>query len=306
MTIARLVTHNGPFHADDALSHHVLSTLFPDAMLVRTRDEAEIHRHPETSIVFDVGGHYDAGTGNFDHHQPGRPERPCGLPYSAFGLVWRHYGHAYLDRILDLDIEAVDAIHARIDTEFVREIDAGDNGVPGHDALLHPLTFANLVEEMRPDFDTDPERMTEALYVAFKEASRFAGGVLDAKIRTAAATSRAARLVEHAIATRTDPRWIELPVGAPFLEQVLEPGLEDILYALVPGHGEWAIKAVNVDGTSFDVRHPLPANWAGLRGADLARESGVPDAVFCHRGLFVATAKSRDGARALLERALEA
>jgi hypothetical protein len=36
--------------------------------------------------------------------------------------------------------------------------------------------------------------------------------------------------------------------------------------------------------------------WAGLRGADLARVSGVDDAVFCHNARFIGGAQSLKGA----------
>jgi uncharacterized UPF0160 family protein len=42
----------------------------------------------------------------------------------------------------------------------------------------------------------------------------------------------------------------------------------------------------------------------GPSGPDLVAVTGVPDAVFCHTGRFIAVARSREGAVALLEQAL--
>ena len=54
----------------------------------------------------------------------------------------------------------------------------------------------------------------------------------------------------------------------------------------------------------FTARADLPAAWAGLRGADLATVTGVPDATFCHNGRFIAAAKSFEGIRTMTEQAL--
>ena len=39
MTITHLITHSGGFHADELLSSVVLTRLFPQAELLRTRDK---------------------------------------------------------------------------------------------------------------------------------------------------------------------------------------------------------------------------------------------------------------------------
>jgi uncharacterized UPF0160 family protein len=57
---------------------------------------------------------------------------------------------------------------------------------------------------------------------------------------------------------------------------------------------------------TFDLRKSFPESWAGKVDGELAKASGVPDAVFCHNKRFIAVAKSRDGALALVKKALEA
>ena len=51
-------------------------------------------------------------------------------------------------------------------------------------------------------------------------------------------------------------------------------------------------------------RRDLPEGWAGLRDKELARVTGVSDAVFAHRNRFMAVAKSKEGAIALAKLAL--
>ena len=58
--------------------------------IVRTRDASAL---AAADARVDVGGKSDPATGDFDHHQRGGAgERPNGVRYASFGLVWKHYG----------------------------------------------------------------------------------------------------------------------------------------------------------------------------------------------------------------------
>ena len=86
-------THNGHFHADEALAVYMLRLLpqYEHSTLVRTRDPAKL---AECHTVVDVGGEYDASRNLFDHHQrtftTTFPNRPTKL--SSAGLVYMHFG----------------------------------------------------------------------------------------------------------------------------------------------------------------------------------------------------------------------
>ena len=86
----KIVTHNGHFHTDELMAVAVLLLKFPDAEVVRTRDEKIIK---QADIAVDVGQIYDPASTRFDHHQPGGArKRENGIPYASFGLVWKEYG----------------------------------------------------------------------------------------------------------------------------------------------------------------------------------------------------------------------
>jgi uncharacterized UPF0160 family protein len=91
MTITHLVTHSGGFHADELLSSVILTRLFPNAALTRTRDKAWI-TPAKDRIIYDVGGDFNAEAQIFDHHQRPNPLRIDDQPYSSFGLIWAQYG----------------------------------------------------------------------------------------------------------------------------------------------------------------------------------------------------------------------
>ena len=66
----------------------------------------------------------------------------------------------------------------------------------------------------------------------------------------------------------------------------------------------WGVKAVRKDPKTFKNRKDFPKSWAGLRDEELQKITGISDAIFCHRGLFMAVAKTKEGAIKLAELAL--
>ncbi len=141
MTITHLVTHSGGFHADELLSSVILTRLFPEAELIRSRDKAWI-TPGEDRIIYDVGGQFDAAAQIFDHHQRPNPLREDGQPYSSFGLIWKQYGRDYL-RAMDVPEHDIEAIHGSFDRGFVLPVDMLDNGTVNA-AEAGPL-FAGLI-----------------------------------------------------------------------------------------------------------------------------------------------------------------
>ena len=75
-------THGGKFHADDVFSTALLQIVRPDIKITRGFTVPDDFQ----GIVYDVGG------GLFDHHSEPRETRPNGVPYAAFGLLWRGAG----------------------------------------------------------------------------------------------------------------------------------------------------------------------------------------------------------------------
>ncbi len=292
MTISHLVTHSGGFHADELLSTVILSRLYPDAELVRTRDKSWI-TPAEGRIIYDVGGQFDAGAGIFDHHQRPNPLRPNGQPYSSFGLIWAEFGRDYLraQAVPEKDLEQV---HAAFDEDFVRPVDLLDNGaVDTAEAgpLFAGLTLPVLLESLKPVFD---DRSEGADDTAFHAALTVARAIVEARIRHKAAKLRAADVVLTAIKDAGTGRVLELPMGMPFRGAVERAGADHLLFVVHPRNSDWALTTIRTGDDTFETRADLPAAWAGLTDAALEQASGVEGAKFCHNARFLAIADSRD------------
>ena len=291
MTIAQLVTHSGGFHADELMSSVVLTLLFPQAELRRSRDRQVISPAPD-KIIYDVGGAYDAEAQIFDHHQRPSPLREDGQPYSSFGLIWAHYGRDYL-AAMDVPAQDIEAAHATFDTKFVLPIDLLDNGAldPSVAGPLSGLTLPMLLGSLKPVFDDiSPTADDDAFFAALPIARSF----VEAQVRNMAAKARAQSIVTEAIAKAGSSAILELPMGMPYRSALEEAEADHILFVVHPRGEDWTIGGIKLSNDTFEQRADLPAAWAGLSDAALEQASGVTGAKFCHNARFIAVANSRD------------
>jgi uncharacterized UPF0160 family protein len=291
----RVATHPGTFHADDVFAIAVLGLVHGPLDVVRTRDEAV---QAACDVRVDVGGRSDPAAGDYDHHQKGGAgERPNGIRFASFGLVWREYG----ERLAG----GPDAATA-IDERLVQGVDANDTGQTISESLVgdvRPMTVSGVVAAMNPAWDE--ELTPEQEDARFAQAVALATGIVERELAGAAAFARSQQLVRDAIGRAGDPRVIELDRNMPWREAVVR-GAPDALFVVYPKSDGWGMQAVPRELGTFANRRDLPAEWAGLSGDELAAVTGVADAVFCHTARFYASARSRDGITELARRALAA
>lgn len=284
----RFVTHNAKFHADDVFGAALLTSLHPDAEVVRTRDEAKI---TEADIVFDVGGVYDEATTRYDHHQNGAPKRENGITYSAFGLLWRAYGKEYCD--------GDERVWREIDRRFVQPIDAADNGEQTYELgenMPEPFTIADVVDAYNPLVTEGGETFDSQFMAKVAFAKNFLARLKARELDK----SRQLQDVIGAYERAADRRIVMLDTYNSATQAAGEV-CPDMLYTLFPNteNENWTVLSVRAHSTGLQNRKSFPEAWAGLTGEELANVSGVADAVFCHKMRFIAVAKSREGARRL-------
>ncbi|KAF2466971.1 MYG1 protein-like protein [Lindgomyces ingoldianus] len=140
-------THNGHFHADEALAVSMLRLLptYSHSALVRTRDPSILST---CHTVVDVGSEYDASRNRYDHHQRGFSATFPGhsTKLSSAGLVFLHFGKAIIQTVTGLpDGADLDLLFSKIYTDFIEAFDANDNGI----SVLNPsdLTSAGLTKK---------------------------------------------------------------------------------------------------------------------------------------------------------------
>ncbi len=279
-----VATHDGPFHADDVAALALIRVfLDPTASVVRTRDPARI---AEADVVVDVGGTFDPARGRFDHHQASYGGR-----HSSAGMVL-----AWLVAEGKVDPELGQQL-ARGAVDYLDDVDNGrvspNPGVP---------CFPRIVAAMNEPASTHAE--FDAAYlgaVTFAEAW-FRGlaaeheHVLEARRVVTAAMDAAVAAGSRVIELDRYLSW-----KAVYFENGGETHPTD--YVLHPGtDGSWRVVAIPPKLGDFGQKVPLPEAWAGLTDAALEAVTGVPGSVFCHKNLFIAVFRTREGAVEALTR----
>lgn len=291
-----IVTHNGTFHSDDLFAVAALMLFLEGKSvainIVRTRDPEEISKG---DFVVDVGGVYDESAEKFDHHQAdGAGVRENGVSYASFGLVWKKYGSKICN---SKEVGAV------VDETLVQPIDYCDNKgcslaelAPG----IYPYTIDRIVS-VSNDFPGSGKDDNDS---NFFELVSWAKKIILGEAAYARAVESSREEILKAYNNTSDKRIIVLDED--YLWCPIICNLEEPLFVVHPDgkSGNWNVRAVGKGKYVFEARKNLPKAWAGLRNDELSRVSGVPDAIFCHNGLFFAVAKSREGALALARKAL--
>lgn len=308
-----IATHSGKFHADDAWATAVLKVLFPHADIIRTRDPATIEA---ADFAVDVGGIWDPATGRFDHHQKGfNGARPTGVPYASAGLVWREYGArcvaalalAHTGHVLP-DDKAREMAYG-IDADVVQYLDLSDVGAaksaPGGYGLSAVISGynTNWLDEQRLGYGAAAEdyRLDQ-----FRRAMAVLTDVMVNAVKYRVGALLALQQVRQA-QVHNGGRVLFLENGALPWGQVVRREMPKVLFVISHSIAEqrYMLHTVSVSTESFQARADLPEAWAGLRDAELAAVTGVPDAGFCHNGRFIASAKSYAGIRAMATLALK-
>ena len=308
-----IATHSGSFHADDVFGVTVLAALHPQHEIVRSRDAAVL---AGADFLVDVGGEWDPARGRFDHHQRGfGGARPSGEGYASAGLVWREYGSAYVQQVgrsmgQEVTAETAARLAADADAALVRYLDLVDTGAasvaPGVFGVSSQIALLNStwLEEQPLDVGARTALQMERFREAMAVTQRFLQRLVLRRIGQELAADKVRggeRLLGGKVLHLVDG-------GMPWTAIVVQemPDVQLVLYPERDESGErYVLRTVPAQMGSFDARLDLPQAWAGLRDAELAAASGVPDAVFCHTNLFIAVARSLAGALRMAELALE-
>lgn len=290
--IKTIVTHSGAFHIDDIFAVATLLLKYPNAKVIRSRNEEVIN---SADIVVDVGFEYDPAKRKFDHHQEGGAGvRVNGIPYASFGLIWKEFGED-----LAGSVEAAGLIEEKL----VMPIDAPDNGISTYEQVFENISPYTLYDFLY-SFVKNGERNEEYLYSTFVMLVRMAGELIEREIEKAKERVEGMKEVRKILEDTQDKRIVVLNDHFPW-EPVLTP-IPEVLFVVYPRReGNWGVKGIPSTVNGFERKKYFPLEWAGKGSGELRKITGVGDAVFCHRGRWVASAASKEGAIKLAEIALE-
>jgi len=278
-----VVTHSGSFDPDDVLAVAVVTLHLGqnNYEVIRSRDTDVIDN---ADWVVDVGGKYDPDKKRFDHHQNGVPKRENGIPYSAFGLVWKEIG---------VELCESESVANKIEERLVYPIDAADNNVPvccTCSSDIQSYEFFDVINTFKPAWGSE-----EDFYTGFMRAVSFARKLLRRQIAHAKGEEEMLKLISETYEKAEEKKI--LIFDKPIDRQVTA-GFKDVEVFVSPVFAvdteNWMAVAVAEKPQGFNYRVSFPKEWAGMGGEDLQKVSGIKDAVFCHKERYIFIGKNKE------------
>ena len=290
-SLKKVGTHHGRFHADEVMATAILKEIF-EIEVIRTRDPKVLK---DLDIVYDVGG------GEFDHHGIEKEYREDeGIPYAACGLIWRKFGRDVVKaKDPSLSEDDIKSVFEYIDRVLIEGIDALDNGIRPENEEIRIMNISSVISGFNPPWYLDKsedESFNDAVTVAFS--------VLDNTLSQRLSVLKAKEKIADAYANRIIPQVIILDTFCPWgeaLKEVDEVG--EVIFVVYNRKENYAMQTVR--GEDGKDKKYLPKSWAGKGDRELAKVTGVKDAVFCHSGRFIAVAESFEGIMKMCELAIK-
>lgn len=292
------VTHDGAFHADDLFATAVLSILNKgNIKIIRTRDPKIFKK---ADYLYDVGGESDLENNKFDHHQKGGGgKRENGIPYAAFGLVWKKYG-AQICGSLD--------VAKYIENKIVCSVDAIDVGFDISKPLVKDIHDYSASSIFLSDAPTWKENNNDADKI-FKMQVKKIIPLLIREIKVAKDDIEGINSLIEFYNKSKDKRIVIAENDFPrYLLQDTLSKLPEPIYLVYPSSksSTWKVEAIKKSPETMESRKPFPEFWRGFLNGDPKSEEviGVSGVIFTHPTGFYAQVKNKEGAIKLAEKAL--
>lgn len=281
-----IATHSGNFHADEVFAIAILKQIYPEAKIIRTRDDKKLEK---ADLRIDVGKKYNGKT-DFDHHQKEFNEcRENKIPYSSCGLIWKHFGK---------DLVSEEA-WKEMDTKLIQFIDLNDSGIKSYETTKsEPFTIADSIDSFNPDWNEAQEQDKK-----FKQALKYAEEILKNIIKKEKSKQIARKKIQQKIKNNPNKEYLVLEEYMPWKKEAVKSDLKYIIY---PGFSKkkWCSRAIPVEKDSFKTKKPFPESWRGLSDKELEKATGIIGAKFCHKDGFILFAETKQQVVKLTEKSL--
>lgn len=274
-------THDGTFHADEvtACALLLLFDLIDMDKIVRTRDLETLN---SCDFVCDVGGVYNPKLKLFDHHQA---EYQGDL--SSAGMILRYLKEQQILTEKEYDF---------FNDSAVLGVDAHDNG---KESIPGICTYSHIITSFIPIQHNASQVELEA---AFYDALDFAKNYFHRIWERYKYIHSCQQMVADVMARSKECLMFDQNI--PWLDIFFELNGEKhpAAFVIMPSDNHWKLRGIPpTRDRRMQVRKPLPKEWAGLLNDDLKRISGIPGAIFCHKGRFISVWETREDAMKALE-----
>lgn len=240
------LTHAGKFHADDVFGGAFLRILNPDIKIIRKNEVPGDFK----GLVFDIG------YGEFDHHQYSNEKRKNGIPYAAFGKLWRYYAPEYYSKY----------VCEKIDNTLIQDLDLCDN-TGSYNALAMAFGSLNSIDE-------DSEEMDEN----YEKAVGIAKIFLERLIKREQKHEKELEYVKKAYQESKDKEIIVLDEHYFFQDYLPDTSAVYVIYP--SNRGGYCAQGVPINKNTVELKKRFPLKWNETLPSFLK---------FCHKSGFLIT-----------------
>lgn len=300
-----LATHDGSFHADETTACAILTYLYEDAEILRSRDPDELEK---ADLIFDVSGINDDK--HFDHHSPAFTlKRASGAAYATAGLMWLKFGREFLSKAAlkhnlgEIAKPVLEAAFERLDKEIMLAVDLNDNGQtndflektiptanPGEKAVFEKLNAFYMQDPAIPylvAMMNYPNADPAFQYQNFMKVVSILRTLLEGAAVNALTTEAGiAKVLEAYDGSELLILNENLPWQAAVRGHFAD--FKNCRLAIYPDKKRgWRIQSLPYSPSNrFKNKLPAPKAWCGLNFEELDKATGLTGTIFVHRSGF--------------------
>ena len=275
-----IMTHNGLFHGDELNAVAMLKLVYPNSVIVRTRDLGVTEN---ADIIVDIGNIYDPSANKFDHHQKGFScAHANGTLRSSAGLIWMHYGFNIVRKVLEhyekfnLTDSEVNEVVENIDNDFIEQIDYRDNNGRNNSTEFTYIDAIMTLNGLNPN---DSKEQTECFNKAVNIATEVISGLI---VRRTDYLLKSKLLDKELESVKDSDELVILTQPIPWAERIKNyPNVKLIGFQIKPG--EWRLQSPAVGDDKRVLRCPAPENARGTSGGNF---DGI-ESIFVHASGFI-------------------
>lgn len=303
-----IATHDGSFHADETLACAILTYLYENSNIIRSRDPKILET---ADLIIDVSGKNDER--HYDHHSNDFTlKRENGIFYATAGIIWKKCGIEYLHKIYDefvkdhlpnLDEKIFEKAFLRLDKEIMWMVDLNDNGQL-NSFIDNSLWTLNDKEQQIVNNLNELYRLEPSIpyLVAMQNLPNVSGQEQNKNFFNTVKILRSLMQNCAINALHTEygiDKVLKCYDGGPLL--IMHERLpwtnavlanydlfKDCFLAIYPDRKRgWRIQSLPISAAQrFKNRCSAPSSWRGLDGLKLDKETMLTNTIFVHKAGF--------------------
>lgn len=306
-----IATHNGTFHADETTACAILTYLFDNSSIIRSRDPDELEK---ADIIIDVSNLNDEK--HFDHHSKDFTLcRENGVKYATAGLMWNKFGKDYLKTIAKKELaftpsaKVIEEAFKRIDSDVMTMIDLNDNGQltsyvddmanAQNDHERQIVSSLNELYQSNADIPYIVSMMNRPNATGSEQDKAFISTVKMLKTILVSIAVNALSIesgIDKVLSLYNDGPILMLHERLPWTQAVLNhlDKFKNCMLAVYPDRNmRWRVQSLPVSKSErFKNRLSAPAEWRGLNEEELDRVTGLKNLTFIHKSGFTGGAQT--------------